>query len=114
MAFSRLEYWSGLPFPTPGDLPDPGIELSSLASLALAGRFYTTVSLGSLYILAIAQIHSFLFTTIPNISVNRKGKEAGLKNGQKLLGDAHCLEPPTLARHHSNRLHELFYDFLSW
>ena len=33
MAFSKHEYWSGLPFPTPGDLPDPGIEPSSLASL---------------------------------------------------------------------------------
>ena len=29
MGFSRQEYWSGLPFPTPGDLPDPGIELRS-------------------------------------------------------------------------------------
>ena len=29
MAFSRQEYWSGLPFPSPGDLPDPGIELGS-------------------------------------------------------------------------------------
>ena len=36
------EYWNGLPFPTPGDLPDPGIELASLASPALAGRFVTT------------------------------------------------------------------------
>ena len=27
MGFSRQEYWSGLPFPSPGDLPDPGIEL---------------------------------------------------------------------------------------
>ena len=35
--FSRQEYWSGLPFPTPGDLPDPGIEPTSFASLALAG-----------------------------------------------------------------------------
>ena len=26
MEFSRQEYWSGLPFPSPGDLPDPGIE----------------------------------------------------------------------------------------
>ena len=26
MAFSRQEYWSGLPFPSPGDLPDPGVE----------------------------------------------------------------------------------------
>ena len=31
MAFSRQEYWSGLPFPSPGDLPDPGIEPRSLA-----------------------------------------------------------------------------------
>ena len=30
MAFSRQEYWSGLPFPSPGDLPDPGIKLASL------------------------------------------------------------------------------------
>ena len=29
MGFSRQEYWSGLPFPSPGDLPDPGIELGS-------------------------------------------------------------------------------------
>ena len=31
MGFSRQEYWSGLPFPYPGDLPDPGIEPRSLA-----------------------------------------------------------------------------------
>ena len=31
MGFSRQEYWSGLPFPSPGDLPDPGIEPWSLA-----------------------------------------------------------------------------------
>ena len=31
MGFSRQEYWSGLPFPPPGDLPDPGIELRSPA-----------------------------------------------------------------------------------
>ena len=29
MGFSRQEYWSGLPFPSPGDLPDPGIEHGS-------------------------------------------------------------------------------------
>ena len=37
--FSREEYWSGLPFPTPGNLPYLGIELASLASPALAGGF---------------------------------------------------------------------------
>ena len=31
MGFSRQEYWSGLPFPSPGDLPDPGIEAGSPA-----------------------------------------------------------------------------------
>ena len=44
MGFSRQEYWSGLPFPLPGDLSDPGIEPKSLMSLALAGRFFTTSS----------------------------------------------------------------------
>ena len=48
MEFSRQEYWSRLPFPTTGDLPDPGIELVSLASPALAVRYFTTGKL-SLY-----------------------------------------------------------------
>ena len=42
MGFSRQKYWSGLPCPPPGDLPDPGIEPASLTSLALASRFFTT------------------------------------------------------------------------
>ena len=42
MGFSRQEYWSGLPFPPPGDLPNPGIKPVSLASPILAGRFFTT------------------------------------------------------------------------
>ena len=42
MGFSRQEYWSGLLFPTPGDLPDPGIEHESLVSPALTGGFFTT------------------------------------------------------------------------
>ena len=36
------EYWSWLPFPTPGDLSNPGIKPMSLASPTLAGRFFTT------------------------------------------------------------------------
>ena len=42
MGLSRQKYWSGWPFPSPGDLPDPGIKPVSLASPALAGRFFTT------------------------------------------------------------------------
>ena len=42
MRFSRQEYWRELPFPSPGDLPNPGIEPKSLTSSpALAGRFFT-------------------------------------------------------------------------
>ena len=41
MEFSRQEYWSGLPFLTPGDLPHEGIELESPLSSALASRFFT-------------------------------------------------------------------------
>ena len=40
LEFSRWEYWSGLPFPSLGDLPDSGIKPASLVSPALAGRFF--------------------------------------------------------------------------
>ena len=43
MVFFRQEYWNGLPFPLPGDLPDPGMEP---ASPALAGGFFTTKTSG--------------------------------------------------------------------
>ena len=46
MGFSRQEYCSGLPFPPPGYLPNPGTEPTSLASPALAGSFFTTVPRG--------------------------------------------------------------------
>ena len=46
MGFSRQEYWSGLPFPPLGDLPDPGIKPVSLASPVLADRFFGTETPG--------------------------------------------------------------------
>ena len=49
--FSRQECWSGLPYPTPGDLPNPGIEPTSPLSLALAGRFFTTSAVWKAHIL---------------------------------------------------------------
>ena len=42
MGFSRQEYWSGLPFSTPGHLPDTGMEPTSLMSTAFSGEFLTT------------------------------------------------------------------------
>ena len=46
VGFSRQEYWNGLSFPPPVDLPDPEIELVSLASPALAGGFFTSWASG--------------------------------------------------------------------
>ena len=43
MGFSRQEYWSGLPCPPPGHLPDRGIEPASLMSPALAGGFFALI-----------------------------------------------------------------------
>ena len=59
--FSRQEYWCGLPFPTPEDLPDPGVEP---ASPALTGGFFTTAQPGKLQIPHISDIiFVFLFLT---------------------------------------------------
>ena len=41
MGFPWQEYWKGLPFASPGDIPNPGIKLASLASPVLAGGFFT-------------------------------------------------------------------------
>ena len=57
MEFCRQEYWRGLLFPPPGDLPDPGIEPMPLVSPALAGGFFTTILPGKPYILEYIGIH---------------------------------------------------------
>ena len=41
----QQEYWSGLPFSSPGNLPNPGIGLASFSSPALAGGFFTTIAI---------------------------------------------------------------------
>ena len=56
MGFPREEYWSGLPFPSVGDLPDPGIKSTSPA---LAGRFFTAESPGK------PKIHYYLVIIPP-------------------------------------------------
>jgi len=48
MGFSRQEYWNGLPFTPPGDLPDPEIQPTSPESPAMVGRFFTTHHLYSI------------------------------------------------------------------
>ena len=63
MGFPRQEYWRGLPFPSPGDLFNPGIEPASPAAPALGGRFFTTEPSGKPY-----NIDGFtLISTLVNI-----------------------------------------------
>ena len=59
MEFSRQEYWSGLPFPSPGDLPDTGIEL---VSPALTGEVFTTEPAGTLAGEKVWPISNYFFT----------------------------------------------------
>ena len=46
MEFSRQKYWSGFPFPSPGDIPHPGVEPMPVASPALVERFFTIAPSG--------------------------------------------------------------------
>ena len=56
MEFSSEEHWSGLPFPTPGDLPHPGIEL---ASPALAGRFFPISTTWKVFFLSLTPMGDY-------------------------------------------------------
>ena len=56
MEFYRQEYWSALPFPSPGDLPDPGLELVSLASPALTASFFTISTIWEAFLMALEEL----------------------------------------------------------
>ena len=86
MGFSRQEYWSGLPCPPPGNLPDPGIKLPFLTSPAFADRLFTTTSPWV--------AHLVTFYWMPDI-VNFA-----------MLGTGHCfIKQANLNRDHFNLLH---------
>ena len=75
MRFSRQEYWSGLPCPSPGDLPDPGIKPSSPA---LAGGFFTAEPPGNpIYFSAISDSQVF---KIRSLQLPRQEGESVKKN----------------------------------
>ena len=65
MGLTKQEYWNGLPFPTPGDLPDPGMEPLSLMSPALASGFFITAPPGE------PQYHDYCtsFTPYDNLTL---------------------------------------------
>ena len=65
MEFSRQEYWSGLPFPSSGDLPDPEIKPTSLSSSALAGRLFSAAPSRKLFVYNISVLYKD-FTRVCN------------------------------------------------
>jgi len=82
MEFSRQEYWSELPFPSPGDLPNPRIKPGSPVSPELAGGFFTTESRGKQrkppwYFLnfQIAKVRSFKMEVILGKSTRKKKRK---------------------------------------
>ena len=82
MGFSRQEYWSGLPCPPPGDLPNPGMEPSSLMSPALAARFLTTSTTWKAHRLC----HSSKGGALPpSILFHLKHTRAGASSGLRTL-----------------------------
>ena len=75
MEFSRQEYWIRMPFPTPGGLLDPGIELMSPESVSLIGRFFTTEASGQppmqLHSMKITSIDLLRLTSTPQIQYSK-------------------------------------------
>ena len=69
LGISLQEYWSGLPYPPPGDLPDPEVEPTSLRSLALASRFFTTSATRETCI-SVSQHYDVLFRYLTLLNVN--------------------------------------------
>ena len=64
MGFSRQEWWRGLPCPPPGDLPDPGVELTSL-HVSFSGRWVLTTSAAwEAYMCEYRMFFSFWFTSL--------------------------------------------------
>ena len=84
MRFPRQEYWSGLPCPPPGELPDPGTEPLSQASSALADGFFTTSATRET-LTSITESSAFLHSMTWSIAPTRKGHWAASSPALPLL-----------------------------
>ena len=101
MGLSRQEYWSGLPFPPPGDLPDPGMEPMSPASSALAGGFLTTILPGK----PSCRHDVLLFLNPPAISSNPLPSPPTPITHPVLLSDSgHRINAALLSNPHTNSI----------
>ena len=84
MGLSRQEYWHGLPLPSPGNLPNPGIEPAVLRSPALAGGSFTTSATGKPHLLLTSALRKAEVTVIT----------AGPPGGTKTMGNGACDPTP--------------------
>ena len=118
MEFSRQEYWSGLPFASPGDLPDPMIKPTSPGPPALASVFFTTEPPGKL---CISSKHKFLQTTKPFLLPKILLEKAMAPHSSTLAWKIPWTEEP--GRLQSMGLHRVGHDwatslslftFMSW
>ena len=91
MRFSRQDYWSGLPFPPPGDLPDPRIKPMTLMSPALAGGFFTTSATWEVLVLWLRSVNMLVSEIFGLVwsglieekkPVNPKGNQSWIFNGR--------------------------------
>ena len=98
--FSRQEYGSGLPFPIPEDLPNPGTAPASLASHALAGRFFTTAPPRKPTLITSHLIY-FFWTLSPDNSASAAFHHAGLSPALSASGPWHLLFLPIFHLLHS-------------
>ena len=73
MGFPRQEYWSGLPFPPPGDLPDPGTELASPVPPVLAGGAFTTEPPGKLQLTCRIMNNNYAYLWSTEAEINNGG-----------------------------------------
>ena len=90
LGFSRRECQRGFPFPIPGDLPNPGIQPSSLESLTLAGRFFTPEPLGTLLgRLAWAAFRS-KGCKLGRVQPQSRQLVYWPEDGERFLADVHC------------------------
>ena len=90
MEFSGQEYWSGLPCPPPGDLPDPGIKNTSLMSPPLPGGFLTTSTPGN----SVLPVPGTSIPSIPSLGYSSQMTEKCLKAHPYVLGEGVSHEGP--------------------
>ena len=120
MGFSRQEYWSGLPFPSPGDLPNPGIKPSSPTLLAYALTSEPPAALDSTYVFPQAKFLLKVpenqppcnFSSPAYLLPSKVLKNNSFPSLHRIPSDIWCSHPPS---HHFPRLnepnifHSLFY-----